>query len=112
MKDIAWFIPDGRQMRDEDWRQKNAKSLGVYLNGQSIPNPNPRGEPVLDDSFFIIFNAHSEALPFALPAAHWAERWIKELDTDAGWLEEQPPLEAGQQIEIAAHSLAVLRNPL
>ncbi|MGB5986616.1 MAG: glycogen debranching protein GlgX, partial [Desulfobacterales bacterium] len=112
MKDIAWFIPDGRQMRDEDWRQKNAKSLGVYLNGQSIPNPNPRGEPVLDDSFFIIFNAHSEALPFTLPAAQWAERWIKELDTDAGWLEEQPPLEAGRQIEIAAHSLVVLRNPL
>ncbi|MFN2368476.1 MAG: glycogen debranching enzyme, partial [Desulfurivibrionaceae bacterium] len=94
----------------ENWDQGYAKSLGVFLNGATIPNPNPRGEPVTDDNFYLIFNAHHEPLDFILPGPNWGERWLKELDTASGWLEEEEPLGAGERIEVTARSLVVLRH--
>ncbi|MFP4284037.1 MAG: glycogen debranching protein GlgX, partial [Desulfovermiculus sp.] len=58
--DIAWFTLEGKQMDEENWGEGFAKSLAVYLNGQNIPNPNPRGDAVSDDNFYIILNAHYE----------------------------------------------------
>ncbi len=108
-KDIAWFSLDGEQMAEEDWGQEYAKSLGIFLNGETIPNPNPKGEPVADDNFYIIFNAHHESLDFTLPNAHWVEHWTKEIDTEVGWVEEES-FKAGEQIKVADRSVVVLRH--
>jgi glycogen operon protein len=110
VEDIAWFSIDGGQMEEKDWGQGYAKSLGVFLNGKTIPNPNPRGEPVIDDNFFIMINAHHEPLYFNLPGANWGEIWIKELDTEGGWMEVEEILKAGDQINVEARSLAMLRS--
>jgi isoamylase len=108
--DIAWFNMEGVKMAEADWGQGYAKSLGVFLNGATIPNPNPRGEPVVDDNFYLIFNAHSETLKFILPDADWGEQWVKELCTESGWLEDEEPLKAGDQIQVEARSVVVLRH--
>ncbi|MDO3379880.1 glycogen debranching protein GlgX [Geoalkalibacter halelectricus] len=108
--DIAWFTMEGTQMGEEHWGESFAKSLGVYLNGKAIPNPNPKGDPVTDDSFYIIFNAHYEPLSFNLPDEVWGERWRKELDTARGWMEEDDIIPAGGSIEVEARSLVVLRQ--
>ncbi len=79
--DIGWFVPAGKEMSDADWQAGFAKSLGVFLNGDAIPTPNERGERVVDDSFYIMFNAHHEALEFRLPPRAWGERWTQVLDT-------------------------------
>ncbi len=62
--------PAGAEMSDDDWRAGFAKSLGVFLNGRAIPSPNERGEPIVDDSFYLMFNAHHEPLEFTLPDAN------------------------------------------
>ena len=41
----------------------------VFLNGDAITEPGPRGEPVRDDTFLILLSAHSEPVTFTLPAA-------------------------------------------
>ncbi|MFO7962682.1 MAG: glycogen debranching protein GlgX [Desulfobacterales bacterium] len=109
VKDIAWFSLEGRQMDEENWGEGYAKSIGIFLNGATIPNPNLRGEPVFDDSFYIMFNAHYEPLDFSLPDEKWGVQWIKEFDTAAGWPEEKKSFKAGERIGIEARSLAVLR---
>ena len=43
LSDIAWFRPDGEEMTDEDWQTGFAKSLAVFLNGEALPDPDPRG---------------------------------------------------------------------
>ncbi|MDZ7664712.1 MAG: glycogen debranching protein GlgX [Desulfotignum sp.] len=108
--DIRWFTMEGEQMVEQDWGQGFTKSLGVFLNGATIPNPNPRGEPVTDDNFYLIFNADHEALQFILPGPDYGTLWIKEIDTETGWLEEPPSLKAGDAIMVAARSLVVLRH--
>ncbi|MGA6992597.1 MAG: glycogen debranching protein GlgX [Candidatus Deferrimicrobiaceae bacterium] len=110
VKDIAWFTLEGEQMAEEDWGQGFAKSLGVFLNGETIPNPNPRGEPVEDNSVYMIFNAHHEPLDFTLPGTDWGELWLKELDTEIGWVEKEESYKAGDRVKVQARSIVVLRH--
>jgi isoamylase len=84
VSDIGWFTSAGEQMSESDWQQGFAKSLGVFLNGEGIPTMNTRGERVVDDSFYVLFNAHYEALDFVLPNGAWGNRWSVVLDTNEG----------------------------
>jgi isoamylase len=110
--DIGWFKPDGEPMTDQDWKTGYARTLGVFLNGKAIPAPDARGEPVVDDSFYILFNAHWEPLRFRLPSGRWGERWVKSIDTNKPIpdLREQQRLRAGEEIEVEGHSMMVLRR--
>ena len=108
--DIAWFTHDGEQMKEENWDKGFAKSLGIYLNGTAIPNPNPKGEPVTDDNFYLIFNAHYKTLEFALPGPDWGRSWTREFDTDNGWSEDKKTIEAKSRLKIKQRSLAVFRD--
>ena len=110
VRDIAWFNPRGKKMTGRAWEQGFAKSLGVFLNGKTIPNPNPRGEPVTDDDFYLIFNGHHEPLEFTLPGAEWGETWVKEIDTRAARVEKPETYRAGDRLEAEARSLVVLRR--
>jgi isoamylase len=113
--DIGWFTPEGEEMSDEDWDVGFAKSLGVFLNGQAIATPDARGEPVVDDSFLVLFNAHHEEMDFTVPAM-WGERWQLELDT----ADALPPAlhpeasslvhKVGEVVPVAARALVVLRR--
>jgi isoamylase len=79
--DIAWLTPDGSQMTGEDWDAGFAKSLAVYLNGDAISEPGLRGEPIVDDSFLLLFNAAEHGVEFTIPAAGYGEQWLTVLDT-------------------------------
>jgi isoamylase len=109
-KDIAWFTHKGTQMSEEHWGEWFAKSLSVFINGDAIPNPNARGEPVTDASFFLIFNAHYEELVFTLPAKRWGQRWSTLLDTNLGWIDNSPPIEASSKLKVAARSVVLLQR--
>ena len=110
--DIAWFKPDGEPMTDQDWQNGFARTLGVFLNGKAIPTPDAHGDPIVDDSFYILFNAHWEPLPFTLPTCGWGDRWVKAIDTNKPIpdLREQHQHRAGEVLEIEAHSMMVLRR--
>ena len=113
--DIGWFTPAGNEMSDEDWQAGFAKSLGVFLNGQAIATRDERGRRVVDDSFYMMYNAHHEAIDFVMPEPKWGERWTVVLDTnqtcdhvtidDSGHV-----LEAGEKLNVQAWSTVVLRH--
>ena len=108
--DIAWFTLEGERMEEEHWGEDYAKSLAVFLNGATIPNPNARADPVTDDDFLLLFNAHHEPLPFVLPAAEWGETWSKEIDTDHGFVEGEVVVAAGETVTVEGRSMVVLRR--
>jgi glycogen operon protein len=115
VSDIGWFTPAGTEMSEDDWKAGFAKSLGVFLNGQAIPTPDERGERVVDDSFYVMFNAHHEPLTFRLPADDWGLRWTRVLDTnDTGDEMSEERLgreyEAGGTLSVVAWSLVLLRR--
>ncbi|MBI2708850.1 MAG: glycogen debranching protein GlgX [Actinobacteria bacterium] len=106
--DIAWLRPDGEEMADDDWEQGYARSVGVFLNGDAIPDPDPRGERIVDDSFLVLFNASDDEIDFTLPA-RLGERWVKVLDTDDG-LTEGEQRKGGEVLAVPARSLSLLRR--
>jgi isoamylase len=109
--DIGWFKPDGQLMSEEDWRTCFTRSLGVFLNGKAIPTPDSHGEPIVDDSFFILFNAHYEEMTFKLPAT-WGDRWVKVVDTNhpVPDLREHRQIRASEEVRLESHSMIVLRR--
>ena len=78
--DIGWFKPDGQAMTDEDWEAWHARSLGIFLNGKAIQGQDERGRPLVDDSFLLLFNAHSEPVEWSIPG-DYAMAWALVLDT-------------------------------
>ncbi|GGO18988.1 glycogen operon protein GlgX homolog [Microbispora rosea subsp. aerata] len=99
-RDIIWLTPSGTEMTDGDWNTGYAKSLAVYVNGEAISEPGPRGERIRDDTFLLLINAHHENLTFALPGAELGAAWRPVLDTaddevrDDPYAEEILPAEA------------------
>jgi isoamylase len=108
--DIAWFRPDATPMREEDWQTGFAKSLAVFLNGDAIPTPGPRGEPIRGASFYLVFNAHHEEVRFRLPEAGWGAAWVHVVDTAEPLADEDAVETAGAELKVSARSLRVYRR--
>jgi isoamylase len=108
--DIAWFTPEAEHMDEVAWSNGLAKSLMVFLNGSAIPGPDERGNPVLDDSFLVMFNAYNEPLGFTLPDEEYGGEWVTVVDTAAQELESRS-LDPAWQIQVQARSIVVLRCP-
>jgi len=112
VSDIGWFKPDGKQMTDTDWQNGFARSLGVFLNGDAIPTPDRRGEPIVDDSFYLLFNAWHEPIDFRLPDHGWGDRWVKVIDTNdpVPDLRDRPEVHAGQNVTVQGYAMMVLKR--
>jgi isoamylase len=109
--DIGWFTPDGVEMAEEHWGEGFAKAVGVFLNGEGIASPDSRGERIVDDSFYVLFNAHYEPLPFVLPKGDWGKEWKIVLDTNKPLPEEEEQVfKPGDEIPVESRSLKVLRR--
>ncbi|MFF1442117.1 glycogen debranching protein GlgX [Streptomyces sp. NPDC058295] len=112
LPDLVWLLPDAREMTDHDWQRADAHSVGVFLNGDAIAEPDPRGRPVVDDSFLLLFNSYWEPVVFRLPAAAYGERWTVCADTtepDGG--PDETEYKAAAEVTLEARSLIVLARP-
>jgi glycogen operon protein len=108
--DISWFRPDGSEMNDEDWDSGFGKSVAVYLNGQGIPDLDPRGQRVTDDSFVICFNAHHEPIEFTVPPEEFGAAWQPVIDTAAEpGAVDADPVAATQTLKVGARAIVVLQ---
>ena len=113
VEDIAWFLPNGDIMNDENWSHDFAKSLGVFLNGKAIPSDGPKGERIIDNNFYIVFNAYDGELPYALPPEEFGSTWSKVIDTHESFFCEESgqSFSAGETITVQGRSVIVLKEP-
>lgn len=111
VEDIAWFLPEGTEMTEEHWNTSFAKSLGIYLNGKGIHNLDSKGEAIVDDSFYVIFNAHHEALQYTLPEEKYGRQWKKILDTFDGVIGDGQVFQPREKVTVEGRSIILLLNP-
>jgi isoamylase len=109
--DVWWFRADGRKMTQRNWRDDNALTLGVFLNGSEIRTQTAQGAPVIDDTFLVLFNAWEGPVEFTLPAVTYGRRWENCLATAA------PDAEPGTEVHrargvvpVEGRSLVLLRR--
>jgi isoamylase len=114
VQDIVWLTPAGRQMTEGDWQTGYARSLAVFLNGDAITEPGPRGESLRDQSFLLLFNANREPVTFTVPGPRFGAAWDVLIDTAAPAPRPatEPPvtLPSGQRVAVDGRSLMVLRG--
>lgn len=111
-RDIAWLVPNGTLMTQDDWDFAFGKSLQVFFNGDAIEEPDERGQKIRDESFILMFNAHFEPIEFTLPPEHFGMKWKLLVDTTEaiGYPLEELTIEAGGTLTVPARSTMLLRQ--
>ena len=72
-------------MTEEDWTQGQPLTLGVFLNGETIPTPDDHGRRIVDDSFLVLFNAREDEMEWRVPHERFGRRWRVMIDTATGF---------------------------
>jgi isoamylase len=111
--DIAWFLPDGSEMSEDNWNHDFAKSVAIFLNGLGLHSVNAEGNKIIDDSFYIIFNAHDQPLSYKLPANEYAKDWELLIDSHKNPNEEvKGKFKAEDTIQVEGRSVVLLQHQL
>ncbi|HEX5769166.1 MAG TPA: glycogen debranching protein GlgX [Burkholderiales bacterium] len=110
VKDVTWLRPDGAEMAEADWKNAEARTLGLLLSGEAgLMHLTEAGEQETDDTFCLLFNAAHEDVAFTLPTPDGG-RWQALIDTaDEQGFVEGPSFARGDRITLKARSLQLLR---
>ena len=110
LKDIMWLDTDGSEMAAENWNSGTARCLGMLLSGDALDVRDFRGNPVRDDTYLLLLNAHHEPVKFILPGKSGVN-WEVVINTDleSGFATEHIAHAAGDELEVTARATNVLR---
>jgi glycogen operon protein len=108
-RDLAWFKPDGTEMREAEWANGFARAIGLHLGGDAIEETDDLGRPMIGDTFLVLLSSHHEPIDFVLPGDGALGRWEPVVDTRDWEVKSGAGLVPGQAYDLAARSLAVLR---
>jgi glycogen operon protein len=109
--DIGWHKPDGRKMAPRDWGTGFTRALGVFLNGDAIQSRDAHEQRIVDDDFYVMFNAGQAPCRFMLPGDLRNLDWARMMDTggDPAFRIGEPfAAESGQ--ELAGCSMVLLQH--
>ncbi|WP_199905001.1 glycogen debranching protein GlgX [Nocardioides sediminis] len=108
-KDLAWMHPDGREMTPDDWHDDGLHTVGMFVSGDPLRSPGPRGEQLRDSSFVIWLNASADDVEVRLPENAWVTKGEVVLSTCLN----NPigtPVATGDTLVQEARSVVVLRE--
>jgi glycogen operon protein len=110
IKDVMWFNPGGNEMSEKDWSLPLARCLGMMLSGDTIDVLAFQGEPIRDDTFLFLMNAHYETISFLLPGQENIE-WQLLLDTanESGFLAEPKSFPSGDELPVIDRGVCLLK---
>ncbi len=109
-KDLAWYQPDGAEMTPEGWKKPFLRAMAFFLGGDAFPYLDERGGRVMDDSLFVMMNAHGEPIEYCLPPELRSGSWRLEIDT-ADPRRRGETFTGGRCWRLTAHSMAVFSLP-
>jgi glycogen operon protein len=110
VRDIAWLTPAGHEMTQEDWGSEFGRCVMVFLNGEALPEPDARGQRIVDDSFLLCFNSGDTCVDFITPNTEYAQVWTAVIDTAHPDGSTDLVVDAGAAITVIGRSLTVLRK--
>jgi glycogen operon protein len=108
--DIQWLTPAGAEMTEPDWQAGYAKSVAVLLDGTAISEPDPRGDPVTDNRFLLLFNAGAEPITFTLTEPKLGGEWEIVVDTTYPEGIGNADLTPKSKVEVAGRAVIVLES--
>jgi isoamylase len=111
MKDAFWVTPQGDEMDDHGWHDRQARTIGMVLIGETIDETDRYGRRLSDDNFLLLLNAAADDVAFVLPSLATSGPWECVLDTaQDGGLRPEGRYQAGEPYPLTDRSLALLRQ--
>ena len=109
IKDVMWFNPGGNEMSDEEWSSPFVRCLAMLLSGDTIDVLAFEGEPIRDQTFLLLINAHHETIPFVLPGEEHLE-WHLVIDTadENGFTGNGQNFASGDDFEVEGRAMKLL----
>jgi isoamylase len=110
IRDVMWFNPGGNEMSEKEWAHPFVRCLGMLLSGDTMDVFNFEGEPIRDDTFLLLINAHYEPIPFVLPGQEHIE-WQLILDTmnAEGFFTEPKKFASGDDVDLGGRAACLLQ---
>jgi glycogen operon protein len=110
IKDVMWFNPGGNEMSEEEWSSPFVRCLGMLLSGDTIDVLSFEGEPIRDQTFLLLINAHYETIPFVLPGEEHLEwRLIMDTADEDGFISENgEKFASGDDFEVEGRATKLL----
>jgi len=110
IRDVMWFNAGGSEMSEKEWTSPFVRCLGMLLSGDTIDVLNFEGEPIRDETFLLLINAHYEPVPFVLPGQEHIE-WQLILDTTHadGFLTEGTKFASGDDLDLGGRATCLLK---
>ena len=106
LKDIYWISASGQEMQDSDWNSSSVDALGMLLFGDEIDESDEVGDPIVGDSFLVLFNGSGDGIDFALPARLSERTLTVEIDTSS---EQHDRVLVADAYKLDGHSAVVIR---
>ena len=100
VKDLTWFKLDGTEMVDQEWADREVRSIAMRVAGEAIDEREARGVRISDETLLTMFNSYHEELTFVFPEAGGTQNCVWELlmDTKTG----SAPAPSGEKYAVDA----------
>ena len=110
-KDLAWIGPDGHELPDWAWHERDRRTLGMFIAGGNAGPRHPGLPPgEQGSSFLLLLHAGPDEQGFTLPGEPYARNYRRVIDTLTPLGTESPIDEpAGSIVMLAPLSLVALR---
>jgi glycogen operon protein len=109
VRDVLWLQPDGSEMTVDAWQNGATRALAVFLAGDALTDTDAQGQPVLDASFVMLFNASGDSVAFSLPATLRGPAELLLDTSDAPRNGQARPFDTEQPYALIGPALAVVR---
>ena len=109
-QDILWLRPDGLEMAPGEWSAGWVRCIGMKLNGRTLDDVNPFGQPLQDDTFLMLLNPHHEPIQFYMPKPHEGTCWELCFDTRGRQQTESQQLSQRTVYKLMDRSFALFRE--
>ncbi|MGA8255391.1 MAG: glycogen debranching protein GlgX [Nocardioides sp.] len=108
-KDLTWLHPSGREMTEDDWHDSSLSTVAMWVLGNPLRSPGPRGEQQVDSSFALWFNSDADPVDVVLPENPWVQSGEVVLSTDPD-LAVGTVVHGGDTVQLSGPCVVVLRE--
>ncbi len=79
--DVTWVRPDGAEMTEADWAERENRTLGMLLQGRATDDVDERGRTIFGETVLLLLNGGARSRLYTLPRAERPGAWEELLNT-------------------------------
>jgi isoamylase len=104
-RDVEWINANGMVIDDAQWDDTNMKCFGMLIDGPAATADSAFRQD--DSTFLLVFNAHYDAVEFALPECKDGDVWTRVIDTNDPEPADEIVLPTGEIFTVTGRSVVV-----